>query len=311
MTAPIIVQYAFDEAAATLADDPIPGHLLLSFTAARGGGTTDPPTSPAFTEIREEVYASNPISLGYRIVQPGDGPTITGGATNKILIVEIANGVIDADAGVSNGGPSAVTGNGGTLTPTGGVPALLFSFIAAGGDFGYLGVAADAGITELNDEFGFSPGHWVGYKEVGSTSGAYTLGGTFVAGPDDFAGISVAILGAEDPVTETEDLSTTCCMGSGTPYGQWHGFLRVRGSIGPGSVTVYGGGVALDSHTWTGPEATAGVSETLDLGAYASGSFVAEWTHLPATIMEMPWDATKLAAGESVRSISLRRPTEP
>lgn len=197
---------------------PQVGNLVLIWIATRNGDGTSSslPTAqvsasdatnlpPGFTNIATVGHSAAVRGgrMAYRVVQAGDG-----NAYYKWLGTAMSFGMEWAASYVgfnskSNGASSTNIDAGGLVTPTAGQRVILVGGASIGAsDTDYLsGNAGDAGamrpgsnVLELIDRKPdeFSPAIWVGYREVASASGSYTISGTY-GWAQTFSGVTVIL----------------------------------------------------------------------------------------------------------------------
>lgn len=210
-----LVQWKAGFNGVTLDSPPTPGNTLLLWKTDRNPTfTTEPTLQTGFTSIaRVSHFASFRRSgrMQYRVVQSGDTAAIASSSMsssdNRYVLMEWA-GVIDVSVPADDHAATTALDCGGSITPTAGVDCVIVGGAAIGNsDLNNPHVTPGAGVTELDDtDHGGSfpsPDCWVGYKQVSSPSGSYTVGGTINISTK-FSGVTVALTGIVPLVPDAE-----------------------------------------------------------------------------------------------------------
>jgi hypothetical protein len=200
-----LIQSAQGANGATLGATPTPGNTLLLWKSARDDFV--PALQTGFTDIAA-VTNGVPLTrrrgrMMYRVAQAGDTAGVAAGAegqsSNNYTIMEWAGTYASFVAASDVASTSAlICGGSISLDPTA-------EYVIVGGatvgrndaDFDGVGNPVDplGGVTELYDIWpgGFSPLHWVGYRQVSAPSGSYTVGGTLFSAKS-YCGVSVILV---------------------------------------------------------------------------------------------------------------------
>jgi hypothetical protein len=171
----------------TLGAVPTLGNTLLWVFGGRTTSAGSPPTTGTWILDRREfcnrnVMGDGSASVFRRTVQAGDPAawaTHVIASGDKAFLIEV-QGVLNLD---TTNGASGVYGvdTTTTLTPTGGLPAFLFSLANLYTDDltpHPLWATPAAGMTELIDTGVAAPCMAINYRKIGATTGGYTLGST-------------------------------------------------------------------------------------------------------------------------------------
>jgi hypothetical protein len=191
----------------TLGASPTPGNTLLAWITNRSVAAGMPPGFTSIASVSNATGFTRYGRMAYRVVESGDGTAWVSSETNdRVTLMEWAGDYAGVASSQNTVAASTTMDAGGSVGPSAGDEVVIVGGAAianSDGGIGSVAITPDAGVTELTEtnhnNGSEAPVHWLGYRQVPSSAGFYSVGGTNAAS-EAYCGVTVVIVGdAADP----------------------------------------------------------------------------------------------------------------